>query len=123
MNTLSDKIRSGTATNSMIADYLGWKDVATPEGMFYNVWLTQGGKKYTTMPNWIGNSEDALTLLPDGWVVFSLTNDPVSVQGYWLASFRKLDAGADVFTLVEDTHKKLSGAILLAVIQILGQSE
>lgn len=113
---LKQAILDGIATNEMIAEYRGY--IYAPHAHHYRTWGREVSKRCfddlgSTLPNWLGNTDDALGLVPEGYG-YGITNaDPYGGLKDPSCMLR-LDYGKDHFA----EHTSLPKAIILAVLEI-----
>jgi len=83
VSPLAPKIRERTATNEMVAEWLGWS-LINEDGWVDRdpLWRAPGVPKthFSHLPNWLGSTDAALTLVPAGRAWEEILDEAIEIM-------------------------------------------
>jgi len=117
--TLIEKIKNQKCTNKDIALFLGWEYTDTSMSLESGFWTKPCGERYKPgsfhsvpiLPNWIGNTDAALSLVPEHYYVLKIGQDGQVWYCHLSTRLNQKD--------VKHGDERLPVAILLGVLQLL----
>lgn len=126
MTDLKTALEEGTATNTDVATCFferadhrqNWDEGDKDCWEKWSTWkIGEEDVHWGDLPSWLTNTDDALSLVPDGWLA-KLQKFPT---GRWVVKLRDLNTPDDKkWDYVITGHESLPIAILLAILEIDG---
>jgi len=112
---LKELIESGDVTNEDVAYWLGWIYIEKYTGR----WRTSSGTILMEIPNWLGCTDDALSLVPAGWSVFTMYQETLTkTWGVILERWVGHDCEGGYEAANVSVARNLPSAVVLAVLEI-----